>query len=97
MRNGVITINNFLGSSQTVKIAYDKEAETASCDLNVGWNTGWYYIGNFPKLMYIYYYSTDYCYYDAEYDAICIDFYAYTDSNTKYWSTLYIYLDEVDD
>jgi hypothetical protein len=97
MRNGVITINNFLGSSQTVKIAYDKEAETASCDLNVGWNTGWYYIGNFPKLMYIYYYSTAYCYYDAEYDAICIDFYAYTDSTTKYWSTLYIYLDEVDD
>jgi hypothetical protein len=46
--------------------------------------------------MYIYFYSADYCYYDSSLDAIVLEFYAYTDSSTSYWSAMYIYLDELD-
>jgi hypothetical protein len=95
-RNGVITIENFLGSTKTYTFTYDKEAGTATCDLNVGWNVGWFYPGDFPRLMYIYFYSADYCYYDSSFDAIVLEFYAYTDSSTSYWSAMYIYLDELD-
>lgn len=95
-RNGVITIDDFLGSGKTVTLTYDKEAETATIDLATGFTTGWFYIGDFPRLKYIYYYGSAYCTYDAEYDAISVQFYSYTEDGGIYWSYFYIYVDNID-
>jgi hypothetical protein len=95
-RNGVITIESFLGSKNTVTLTYDREAGTATCDLNVGWNVGYFYIGDFPSLYYIYFPGSIYCYYDSDYDCITIECYAYTSTSTYYWSALEIYIDELE-
>lgn len=95
-RNGVITIDNFLGSKNTVTLTYDREAGTATTDLPVGFSTGYFNVGNFPPLKYIYYYGSDYCSYEPDYDDIVIRFYGYVESGAYYWSYLYIYIDNID-